>query len=232
VPKRSKRILHRLLQWLGPWIIRLIGLTLRIERVNPSAVDELSRQGKPFILCVWHGRLFLPVYYHRQQDIVAMVSQHADGELISRIIAKLGYGTVRGSSTRGGKEAFYQMLAHLRGGGIGAMIPDGPTGPKYQLKAGVMMLAQQAECPLIPITYAARPCLRFKTWDGMVLPRPFSRTVLCYGDPIMIPAQISSAELESERLKVEQTMLDLVRMAEERLGYTFNPHSSVAADSP
>jgi len=222
VPKRSKKILYRLLEWIGPWIIRFIGYSLRVERVSSQAVEDLRRQGGSFILCTWHGRLFLPVFWNRRQGIVAMVSQHADGEVISRIVKRLGYGTVRGSSTRGGKEAFYQLLAHLKNGGIGAMIPDGPTGPKYLLKAGTILLAQQAECPLVPLTFAAKPCWRLKSWDHMVLPKPFSRAILYYGDPINIPADLKAAELEAQRQKVERAMRDLVIAAETHLGYTFD----------
>jgi len=222
VPKRSKKIIYWLLEWIGPWVIRLIGYSLRVEQVNAQAAEELRREGGPYILCTWHGRLFLPVFWNRRQGIVAMVSQHADGEVISRIVKKFGYGSVRGSSTRGGKEAFYQLLAHLKDGGIGAMIPDGPTGPRYVLKAGTILLAQQAECPLIPLTFAAKPCWRLKSWDRMVLPKPFSRAVLYYGDPIKIPADLNSAELEAQRQKVEQIMRDLVIAAETHLGYTFD----------
>ena len=220
--KRSKRIIYWLLEWIGPWVIRFIGYSLRVERVNAQAAEELHRAGGPYILCTWHGRLFLPVFWNRHRGIVAMVSQHADGEVISRIVKKFGYGAVRGSSTRGGKEAFYQLLAHLKNGGIGAMIPDGPTGPRYVLKAGTILLAQQADCPLMPLTFAAKPCWRLRSWDHMVLPMPFSRAVLYYGDPIKIPADLNSSELEGQRQKVEQAMRDLIIAAETHLGHTFD----------
>jgi len=223
MPKRSRKILYRLIEWIGPWVIRLIGYSLRVQRVNFEKADELHRQRLPYLFCVWHGRLFLPVFWNRHRGIVAMVSQHADGEVISRIVKKFGYGTVRGSSTRGGKEAFYQLLAHLKSGGAGAMIPDGPTGPRYKLKAGTIMLAQQAGCPIIPITFAAKSCWRLKSWDRMVLPKPFARAVILYGDPILLPPELDSAELEAWRQKIEKIMLDQVREAEERLGFKFKP---------
>lgn len=226
MPKRSKKILYWLLEWIGPWLIRIIGHSVRVERVNSRAADELHRRSQPYLLCVWHGRLFLPVFHHRHQRIIAMVSQHADGELISRIVKKIGYGTVRGSSTRGGKEAFYQLLTHLKNGGAGAMIPDGPTGPPHVFKVGTILLAQQADCPLIPITFAARPCWRLKSWDRMVLPKPFARAVIYYADPIKIPAELSSTELEAMRQKVERIMLDLLQVAEAHLGNSFDQDDS------
>ncbi len=216
--KLRKKMVYRLLIWLGPWLIRLLGCTLRIQRINYQATDELFQQKQAYILCPWHGRLFLPVFCHQHQSIVAMVSQHADGELITRIIKKLGYDTVRGSSTRGGKKAFLQLLSHLKNSGWGAMIPDGPTGPRYYLKPGTLLLAQQAQCHLIPITFAARPCWRFKSWDHMVLPRPFARAVLVYGDPLRLPTATTAEELETWRQKIETLMLELVRTAEAHFG--------------
>lgn len=211
------KLTHRLLILIGAPVIRLLGFSLRLKRINSRYTDELQAQNKPYILCAWHGRLFLPVFYHRNKGIVAMVSRHADGEVIARIVHKLGYGTVRGSSGRGGREAFLQLLSHLKKGGSAAMIADGPLGPPFQLKIGTVMLAREAGCPLIPITFAARPHWRLKSWDRHVLPKFFAQCVLCYGEPILVPAQATSEELEAWRLKIETAMNDLVRSAEERL---------------
>lgn len=159
----SKQLLHRLFVWAGPWIIRLLGLTLRIEKINAKAALKLLKEKKPILWCLWHGRMFLPMFVHRRQNNVVMISQHADGEMIAHVVQKLGYGTVRGSSTRGGKEAFYQLLAHLKTGGSAAMIPDGPTGPRHYFKPGTLHLAQQSQSFFVPITFAARPCWRFNS---------------------------------------------------------------------
>jgi len=218
VPDTGRKLSHRLIEWIGPWIIRLIGATLRYERIHSGPLDDLIRHRKPYLFSVWHGRLFLPVYHHRDQGLVAMVSQHADGEVIANIVHRMGYGTVRGSSTRGGKKAFLQLLKHLKGGGWGAMIPDGPTGPRFVLKAGTVQLASGAGCPLVPITFAARSCWRLRTWDRMVLPKPFSRAVLLYGDPLLLPPDLDEAGQEAWRRQVETVMNNLLRDAERRVG--------------
>jgi lysophospholipid acyltransferase (LPLAT)-like uncharacterized protein len=215
MPSRTKKISYRLFTWIGPWLMRLLGYTVRTERINPQTADDLYRQKKPFVLCVWHGRLYLPVFYHRGQGIVAMVSRHADGELISRIVHKLGYGTVRGSSGKGGGEAFLQLLSHLKKGGVAAMIPDGPLGPPCEFKLGTVLLAKESGAPMIPITFAARRFWKLNSWDHTILPKPFSRAVICYGDPIFIPAEATPEELEAGRLKIQTAMNDLVRAAEE-----------------
>jgi len=220
VPSKSKRLLYRLFEWVGPLVFLVIGHTVRIKKINSEPQEELLKEKKPVLYCLWHGRMFVPIFIHRRQNIVPMISQHADGEMIARIVRKLGYGAVRGSSTRGGKEAFHEMLRHLKSGGMAAMIPDGPKGPRLHFKPGTLYLAQQSECYLVPVTFASRPCWRFKSWDRFVVPKPFARCVVCYGDPIQIPRTLSQEEMESWRQKLETTMVDLVKSAEAHFGGT------------
>lgn len=217
MPSPSKRILYRLLAWLGPWLIRLICFSLRISKVNNEPVEEILRRGESVLWCLWHGRMLVPMFYYRNNNVVVMISQHADGEMIARVVKKLGYKTVRGSSTRGGKEAFYELLGLLKEGHQGCMLPDGPTGPRHYFKAGTLFLAQQSQVPIIPITFAAKPCWRFKSWDQFVLPKPFAKAMLVYGDPIKVPAEITPDEVESWRNKLETTMVELVETAETSL---------------
>jgi lysophospholipid acyltransferase (LPLAT)-like uncharacterized protein len=220
MPSRTKKYSYRIFTWIGPWLMRLLGYTVRIKLINSQLAEDLHHRNKPFLLCTWHGRLYLPVFHHRGQGIVAMVSRHADGELISRIVHKMGYGTVRGSTGKGGREAFLQLLSHLKKGGVAAMIPDGPLGPACEFKMGTVLLAKQAGCPLIPITFAARPFWKLNSWDRTILPKPFSRAVICYGDPIVIPPEATAEELENWRLKIQTAMNDLVRAAEDHLKST------------
>jgi lysophospholipid acyltransferase (LPLAT)-like uncharacterized protein len=221
VPRRSKRLFYRLLEWIGPCIIRLLGLSLRIKKINAEPVSKLMQEKKPILWCLWHGRMFLPLFVHSYQGVVVMISQHSDGEMIARVVEKLGLRTVRGSSTRGGKEAFYEMLTHLKDGGTAAMLPDGPTGPRHHFKPGTLFLAQQSGSFLVPITFAARPCWRFNnSWDRFVLPKPFARCALYYGDPLQIPEKIPPDEVETWRQKLETIMVNLVKSAEAHFGWT------------
>jgi hypothetical protein len=218
VPRKSKKLVLKLAQWLGPWLIRLLGWSLRIKTVNAAPVETLLKEGKPFLFSLWHGHMLVPIYHHRNQGIVPMISQHGDGEMIARIVKRLGYGAVRGSSKRGGREAFHELLNHLQEGGVGAMLPDGPTGPRYHLKPGTLLLASRAGCPLVPITFAAKKCWRLNSWDRFIVPKPFSRCVIVYGDPIEIPAELSEEEVEIHRAGVEKKMMELVRSAEVEYG--------------
>lgn len=218
--RKSKGFIHKVAEWWGPWFIRFLGFTLRIEKVNAESAQKLLNEKIGMIWCLWHGRMFLPVFYHRKQGFVAMISQHADGEMVTRIVKKLGYGAVRGSSTRGGTEAYYEMLTHLKNGGKAAMLPDGPQGPRMRFKPGSLYLAQHSEVPLLPLTFAARPCWRFKSWDRFVLPKPFARCALYYGDPVTVPQEIPPEEVEEWRKKLEDIMIDLVKSAEAYFGGT------------
>ena len=220
MPIRLKRLRYRLFEWLGPLLLLTIGHAVRIKKFNSEPQERLLKEKKPILYVLWHGRMLIPIFVHRRQNIVPMISQHADGEMITKIVKKLGYGAVRGSSTRGGKEAFHEMLGHLKSGGMAAMLPDGPKGPRLHFKPGTLYLAQQSGCPLVPITFAARPCWRFNSWDQFLVPMPFARCVVCYGDPIQIPKTLTQEEVEIWRQKLEATMLDLVKSAEAHFGGT------------
>lgn len=172
-----------------------------------------NRQAHLFAL--WHGRIVVPIYVHRREGITAMVSLHTDGEMIARTLHRLGYRTVRGSSTRGGNQAFHDMLDVLKQGRVGAIIPDGPKGPRHHLKPGALYLAQQTGTHLIPVTFAASHKIQFRSWDRFVLPLPFSRNIMIYGQPIQVPAQLSPAELEQWRLDIENEMKALVTRADD-----------------
>jgi hypothetical protein len=131
--------------------------------------------------------MIVPVWFARRLKIVAMISQHRDGELVARLVQKLGYETVRGSSTRGGTGAALQMIERLKAGQVGAMICDGPKGPIYKMKPGTPYMAIEAGAVVIPATFAATSCWTFRSWDRFTVPKPFSRVFLLWGEPIPVP---------------------------------------------
>jgi lysophospholipid acyltransferase (LPLAT)-like uncharacterized protein len=133
--------------------------------------------------------MIVPVWFARKYKIVAMISQHRDGELVARLVQKLGYETVRGSSTRGGTTAALQMIERLKAGQVGAMICDGPKGPIHQMKPGAPYMAIQAGAVVIPAAFAATSCWTFRSWDRFTVPKPFSRVFLLWGEPIPFPGE-------------------------------------------
>jgi lysophospholipid acyltransferase (LPLAT)-like uncharacterized protein len=122
--------------------------------------------------------------------------------------------TARGSSTRGGSRALIEMIRLLKRAGTGAVTPDGPTGPRHVLKPGVIELAQRAHAQLLPLTFASSRAWVVKSWDRFTIPKPFSKTVICYGEPLSVPKKMTAAEFEAVRQEVEQKMIALEATAE------------------
>ncbi|MEK7729015.1 MAG: lysophospholipid acyltransferase family protein [candidate division KSB1 bacterium] len=143
-----------------------------------------------------------------------MVSEHRDGEMIAQTLHRLGYTTVRGSSTRGGKRAMLAIIRILKNGGSGGIMPDGPRGPRHVLKAGIVAIAQKSRAAILPTTFACSRAWRLKSWDQFIIPKPFSKTIALYGEPIYLPAETDDLEFEAKRQEVEQRMLDLEAAAE------------------
>lgn len=181
--------------------------------LNPEPVRELERMKKPVLFALWHGRMLLPVWWHRDTGAVAMVSRHADGEMVSQLIAHMGYRTVRGSSTRGGSAAARQMVAAIRKGTVAAMVSDGPRGPAMEMKIGTPWIAAMAEAWIAPITWAGNNVWRFKSWDSFQVPKPFSRAVILLDNPLP-PVKKETASIEEFRVLLEERMNKLVERAE------------------
>lgn len=197
------------------WLFILLwGKLTRIEFIGREHLQWVRSRGKPFILSVWHGRVLLPIYVHRHENIQAMVSEHRDGEMIARTLIRLGYGTVRGSSTRGGRKAAIGMIRALRQGAVGAVIPDGPTGPRCKLKPGLVTLAQRSGAYILPITFASSRRIVFKSWDRFYLWLPFARSVVVYGKPIAVSPDLAEPEFAASRKQIENEMCSLESMAD------------------
>lgn len=194
-------------------IHRLFGLTWRYRVRGQEHHRWLVENGRPFIFSVWHGSILAPIFWHRRQRIMPMVSWHKDGEMIARTLSMFGFVPIRGSSTRGGTDAFHQMVAGLKNGGVAAVMPDGPRGPRHVFKEGTILIAGRAGAFLLPLTFDAHPKKVFRSWDRMKLPLPFARIYQWYGPPIEVPADLAGDELEQFRVRVETAMNELEEQA-------------------
>lgn len=152
----------RLINWLkltllppiGAGLIRLLGRAIRIRTEGAEAVDQLYGQGARFIIAFWHGRqLMMPLAY-RGREAHILISQHRDGELIHRIVARFGFQSVRGSTTRGGMQALRQLMRLGRSGADLVVTPDGPKGPRQVVQLGVVQLAKATGLPIVPLTFS------------------------------------------------------------------------------
>lgn len=199
---------------IGALLIFLLGKSLRIKWVGTENLVPVRKKGQRVIYAFWHGRMLILPFSHRWQKIHVLISQHRDGELIARIINIFGFGSVRGSTTRGGTKAIFQMADKNLDGYDVAVTPDGPKGPRYEVQPGVIYIAQRSGMPIIPVTNSAKKRWTLKSWDNFIIPKPFSKATIILGEPIYVDSQSSPREIEEKRGKLEEKLLSLTSEAD------------------
>lgn len=191
------------------YFIRIYSMTLRLKVENEGHWQKLREQGTPVLFCVWHQQFFSAIYHFRtysKYNPGLMISQSKDGDLISGVANRAGWHTVRGSSSRGGKQAMDLMIDHLKTCGLGAHLLDGPTGPMGRVKAGAIKIALRADAVMIPLYTSADQAWFFNSWDNFMLPKPFSRVCITFGREIRFKTSGSKNDFERHRLYLENTM--------------------------
>jgi len=205
----------RLLSFIGSIVLSMWSRTVRIQFVNKAVPDRLASEGKNIIYAFWHGRQFLLFHSHRNTGIVIPASESRDGEIQARILKYFGFDVVRGSSKRKGDRALLGLVDRLRKGKDLALAVDGPRGPIYEAKQGVTYLAGKLNKPIVPvITSAERFWLLEKIWDKYLLPKPFTRGVIIYGEAIVVNG-IGEEELEMKRKELEAALNRLMAQADD-----------------
>jgi len=211
---RSRRVAC----WLIHVYIRFVHLTNRWTIYNAAVPLELRRDGKPFILAFWHGRLLMmPMAWRRLAPMHMLISSHRDGRIIADAVTWFGIGSIAGSTRRGGLAALRAMLTRLKHGDCVGITPDGPSGPAMEAGLGIVNLARLGRAPIVPIAYATSRRRLLATWDRFHLALPFGRGVFLWGEPIEIAADLDATELEQARRHVETRMNDLVAQADRRV---------------
>jgi hypothetical protein len=223
---RKSDAARRVACWLVAQYIRLVWATGRWEIKNGATPDRFWREGKPFIIAFWHGRLLiLPAMWPASAKISMLISMHRDGELIARAIGYFGHGTVRGSAARagsdkdrGGVHALRGMLKALKAHEYVGITPDGPRGPRMRASDGIVTVARMSGAPIIPCSYGARTRRVLGTWDRFIIPLPFTRGVIVWGEPIYVAREADTAALETARLTVEAGLNAVTRAADDAMG--------------
>ena len=188
--------------------------TTRFECSGTEHYDAWLGGGRTAIYVLWHGRLLPCAYHHRHQGLATLISQHRDGDYIAGVVERWGFHAVRGSSSRGGAAALLQMVRLLRQGVSLAVTPDGPRGPRQKMKAGVLHAAQRAGVPLIPVTAGTTSAWTFGRWDRFVVPYPFARIHLAYGEPLFVPPEAGPVEIGSLAGILEDRLNTLTRLVD------------------
>lgn len=202
-------MLIRFADWAFYFLIQTIGKTIRFEVEGWNNFEAIEKSGKLPIYAFWHNRIFAGTYFFRKRGIVVITSQSLDGEYIARFIQRLGYGAVRGSSTRGGVGALVEMIRVMRQGLPMAFTVDGPKGPRYQAKTGAVLLAKKTGNPMMPFVVESRNFWTIKSWDMLQIPKPFTKARVIIAKPIYVPTDADDEIIESKLTELQQS-LDLL----------------------
>ena len=216
---RLAELKWKLVGILGKLLVDFIFKTSIIEIKGMEPIKNLLKSRK-FIATIWHSRILLFSYSFKNMNASILVSASDDGEIIARILQAQGQGTVRGSTTRGGLRALAKLIKELKTNNRPVcIIPDGPTGPRFKIQPGVIMLAQKTGCPIIPATYSALKIKLFSSWDRFMLPQPFTRCRMIFGNPVHVPPDAGPKGRELYRIALENEMNRITRSADHYFGH-------------
>jgi lysophospholipid acyltransferase (LPLAT)-like uncharacterized protein len=213
-------------RWRGSWkkrievaaiasvatpLLRLLAATLGWRVEGEERLREPGQDGCRGIHAFWHGRILPCMLHFRDRGIVVITSENYDGEWIARIIKRFGYGTARGSSSRGARKALLQLVKDAKTHPT-AFTVDGPRGPARVAQPGAVWLSKATGNPVIPFHAETTAHWSLKSWDQTQIPKPFATVVLVIGEPFIVPRDADDAVLEQYRLRLEEE----IRKAERR----------------
>jgi lysophospholipid acyltransferase (LPLAT)-like uncharacterized protein len=197
---------------LGRGFLHVLARTWRIRVVNGGYLLDLRRAERAFIFALWHGQLLPLLWHHRQQGVLVLISEHRDGELVARAAESLGYGLIRGSTTRGADRALISLVRELKSGREVAITPDGPRGPSESFAPGALVAAQRSDSFILPVAASADRAWRLGSWDRFMIPKPFARVTVAYATPTKVSATSSRAAAD-EGERFERLMGEAVGLA-------------------
>ena len=194
---------------LGYPLVNALGHTLRWRVEGLNHLDAILASGRQPVMAFWHGRILPATYYFRRRGIVVITSDNFDGEWIARIIERFGYGTARGSTTRGGRKAMLQLVRDMEQGKPSGFTLDGPRGPARVAQPGAIWLARATGNPVLPFHLEASSHWTTGSWDRTQIPRPFSTVALAVGAPFEVPKSAADDQLEPARRELERRLAAL-----------------------
>ncbi|MFQ5689575.1 MAG: lysophospholipid acyltransferase family protein [Gemmatimonadota bacterium] len=201
--------------------VRFLGATWRFAPAGRCETDTvgrgrfgITRRLEPAIYALWHSHLLPLAVWHADSGAVVLTSRHRDGEVVTRVLERLGYDTERGSSGHGGSAGLRRMIHVGRQGRPLAFTPDGPTGPSRICKPGIVKVAAATGLPVIPVGLAASPAWSLSSWDRFLVPAPLATVYLSYGRPLRIPPEVRNGELRSWVARIGQAIQSEVAVCE------------------
>lgn len=189
--------------------VRLYAWTFRLRVENEKAWLTHVENGGRVLLCAWHQQFFSAIRHFRQYRRFRpgiMISRSRDGELIAGVARRTGWRPVRGSSSRGGREAMHAVIDDLKASRLAGHIVDGPRGPAGRVKPGVIRMAHATGAAIVPFYVTAAKAWYFNSWDHFMLPKPFSRVCLRFGRMVHLDPLVDAAGFEAQRIDLENMM--------------------------
>lgn len=212
-----RRFALRSIGLIGPPLLGLLARTWRIRIVDRPHLDAAAA-GRGCLLALWHGRMVLPMATHDKDGYSILVSHSKDGELMHRLLRRFGYGTIRGSTSRGAPRALREMLRDLAAGGVVVVTPDGPRGPIHRMNAGLAWMSRATGFPVVSLGLATNRGWVLPSWDRFIIPKPFARVAIVYSPPRMCERAADEARMDAFTNEVRDDLLEQARRASELVG--------------
>ena len=210
---RLKRFEASAIASVGYRAVAALGSTLRWRTEGLEHLERVAAGGRQPIMAFWHGRILPATYYFRRRGIVVITSENFDGEWIAGIIERFGYGTARGSTSRGGRKALLQLRRDLAEGRPVGFTLDGPRGPARIAQPGAVWLAKATGHPVLPFHLEASRYWELGSWDRTQIPKPYATVAIVMGEPFEVAAGAGDADLEDARLALQDRLAALERRA-------------------
>jgi lysophospholipid acyltransferase (LPLAT)-like uncharacterized protein len=206
---RRQRVEAAAISIIGYRLVQALGATLNWRTEGFEHFDAIATAGHQPVMAFWHGRILPATYYFRRRGIVVITSENFDGEWIAGIIERFGFGTARGSTSRGGLKALLQLTREMAAGKPAGFTVDGPRGPARIAQPGAVWLAKATGNPVLPFHLEASGHWTLKSWDRTQIPKPFSTVSIVIGEPFYVDADADDNGIEAARQLLEQRLKDL-----------------------
>jgi lysophospholipid acyltransferase (LPLAT)-like uncharacterized protein len=202
----ARRIQAKLISIVGYRLVSLLGSTLRWKAEGAERYDQILASGRRPIMAFWHGRILSATYFFRRRGIVVITSENFDGEWIAGIIERFGYGTARGSTSRGARRALLQLTRDMAAGRPAAFTVDGPRGPALVAQPGAVWLAKATGNPVLPFHIEADRSWTLNSWDRTQIPKPYATVAIAIGEPLEVPKDADAAAIDVARRSLEERL--------------------------
>ncbi len=203
---RLKRLEAAAIATIGYRVVAALGSTFKWRTDGLEHLDRVAAAGRQPIMAFWHGRILPATCYFRRRGIVVITSENFDGEWIAGIIERFGYGTARGSTSRGARKALLQLRRDMAAGKAVAFTVDGPRGPARVAQAGAVWLAKVTGNPVVPFHIEANRYWEVGSWDRTQIPKPYATVSLAIGEPLEVSPDADDQAIDRAREALEQRL--------------------------